>query len=54
VAYDRFCFEAAAATARYGELTALGLLDRGTLLPDMVDRVFGKGDGNKAAAISRI
>lgn len=49
VAYDRFCFEAAAATALYGELAALGLLDRGTLLLDMVDRVCDSGDMDTAA-----
>ena len=40
MAWERFCFAAAAdVTARYGELTALGLLDSGALLPDMADRV---------------
>jgi len=39
----------AAATARKGELAALGLLVSGTLLPDIVDRVCGKGDIDTAA-----
>ena len=30
-------------------MAALALLDRGTLLPDMVDRVCGKGDIDTAA-----
>ena len=47
-AYDRFCFEGAA-EGRYGELTALGLLRRGALLLDMVERVIGKGDIDTAA-----
>ena len=49
LAYDRFCLDATVVVALYGELTALGLLVRGTLLPDMVDRVCGNGDIDTAA-----
>ena len=49
VAYDRFCLDAAPVAGLYGELMALGLLDKGARLPDMLDKFCGKGDINTAA-----
>lgn len=53
-AWDRLCFVAwaaarAAAAPRNGELAALGLLERGTLLVDMAEMGSGDGDSDTVA-----
>ena len=50
LAYDRFCLVVVEATARYGELATLEMVERGCLLVDiLVVNVTGNGDSDTVA-----